>query len=129
MWTSCVQTVLSSPAFQNKLYFSTFRGTKSYMALTVISTARAILSAPPHFDTTVYVDGLPKTRLRWFGTELRRLSIRNSKVVGVRREQADSLMCLADALAGFVRLALSGKDPKATALLQRARQEGYVREV
>jgi hypothetical protein len=122
---SYVKTILSSPAFKNKLYFSTYRGTRSYMALTVISTARAILADPQHSDTTVYVDGLPKSRLRWFGTELRHLSVRNSKVVGVRREEADSLMCLADALAGFVRLASSGRNPEAAALLELAQKEGY----
>jgi hypothetical protein len=124
-----IRGVLTTSAFKGKLYFSLYRGTKAYMALTVLSTARAILAAAPgHSGTTVYVDGLPKARLRWFGTELRRLSVRNSKVVGVRREEADSLMCLADAMAGFVRLALSGRDPEATALLDRAKNEGYVRE-
>ena len=99
------------------------------MALTVLATAKAILLAAAWYrGTTVYVDGLPKARLRWFGTELRRLSIHNSKVVGVRRDEADSLMRLADSLAGFVRLALSGKQPEATALLEQAQKEGYVRE-
>jgi hypothetical protein len=124
-----IKAVLSSPMFKNTLYFSKFRGTKSYMALTVVATAKAILlAAAGHPGTSVYVDGLPKARLRWFGTELRRLSVCNSKVVGVRREEADSLMRLADSLAGFVRLALSGKQREATALLEQAREQGYVQE-
>ena len=124
-----IKAVLSSPLFKNILYFSTYKGTKAYMALTILSTARAILcAAPQHSGTTVDVDGLPKSRLRWFGTELRRLSVRNSKVSGVRREQADSLMCLADSVAGFVRLALSGKQSEMTALFEQARKEGYLRE-
>ena len=99
------------------------------MALTVLSTAKAILSAAPqHSTTTVFVDGLPKSRLRWFGTELRRLSVHNSKVSGVRREEADSLMCLADAVAGFVRLALLGRDPDATSLFEQAVRDGFLRE-
>jgi hypothetical protein len=124
-----IQAVLSSSLFKGKLYFSMYKGSKAYMALTVLSTAKAILSASPqHSGTTVYVDGLPKARLRWFGTQLRRLSVRNSKVSGVRREEADSLMCLADSVAGFVRLALSGRQPEATALFERARKEGYLQE-
>ncbi len=43
------------------------------------------------------------------------------------REEADSLMCLADALAGFVRLAL--RDQGATDLLKRAKDQSYLKEV
>jgi hypothetical protein len=52
---------------------------------------RAQQSATP---AVVYVDGLPKSRLRWFGVELRRLSIRTDKIVGVRREEADALILI-----------------------------------
>src|SRR5205085_7611490 len=103
---------------------------KSYMALTVLSTAKAILSAAPqHGATTVYVDGLPKSRLRWFGTELRHLSVRNSKVSGVRREQPDSLMCWADPLAGFVRAPLLGQRPEMVELYAQAKRSGHLIEV
>ena len=72
------------------------------VVVTVLTAARAVLAAAPqHLGTTVYVDGLPKARLRWQGTQLRRLSIRNNKVSGVRKEEADALMRLADAVAGF----------------------------
>jgi hypothetical protein len=124
-----MKAVLSTAAFKNTLYFSLYRGTKSYMALTVLSTAKAILSAAPqHPSATVYVDGLPKSRLRWFGTELRHLSIRTEKVVGVRREEAEALMRLADAVAGFVRLAISGQQSAMTELFEQAKRDGYLRE-
>jgi phenylpropionate dioxygenase-like ring-hydroxylating dioxygenase large terminal subunit len=124
-----IKAVLSSPIFKHALYFSLYRNSTKYMALTVLSTAKAILSAAPeHSTTTVYVDGLPKSRLRWFGTELRHLSVRNSKVMGVRKEEADSLMCLADAVAGFVRLALSGADREVAELFEQARKRDYLRE-
>ena len=124
-----MRAVLSSPSFKHTLYFSTFKNTTKYMALTVLSTAKAIvLAAPERSATTVYVDGLPKSRVRWFGTELRHLSVRNSRVRGVRQQQADSLMCLADAVAGFVRLALGVRDRDATELFERAKQEGYLAE-
>jgi hypothetical protein len=116
-----IKAVLATPLFKHTVYFSIYKGAKAYMALTVLSTAKAILhAAPQHSGTTVYVDGMPKARLRWFGRELRRLSVRNSKVSGVRREEADSLMCLADAVAGFARMALSGRHPEPTALFERA---------
>ncbi len=124
-----IEAVLSAPLFRNTLYFSAYRNTKSYMALTVLSTAKAILTgAGEPSEATVYVDGLPKARLRWFGTELRRLSIRTRKVAGVRREESDGLMRLADACCGFVRQALAAERPEVTRLFQRAKEEGYLRE-
>jgi hypothetical protein len=124
-----MQAVFSASVFRETLYFSTYHDTKSYMALTVLSTAKAILTAAGDTsEVTVYVDGLPKARLRWFGVELRRLSIRTRKVAGVRREESDALMRLADACCGFVRQAFSAERPEITRLFQRAKEQGYLRE-
>ena len=99
------------------------------MAMTVLSTARAIaMVARQPSEATVYVDGLPRARLRWFGVELRRLSIRTRKVVGIRREESEALMRLADACCGFVRLALSGQQPEVTGLFEKAKADGNLRE-
>jgi len=125
-----IQGVLSAPAFKGALYFSQYKGSKSYMAMTVLSTAKAVLTAAPHHtQITVCVDGLPKSRLRWFGTELRHLSVHNAKVVGVRREETDALIRLADAVAGFVRAALSGEWPEMNELFTQATISGYLMEV
>lgn len=125
-----IGAVLSNPAFKGKLYFASYKGSKSYMALTVLSTAKAILKAEPlRHPVVVYVDGLPKARLRWFGVELRHLSVRTSKIVGVRREEADALIRLADACCGFVRAALSGEQPEMAVLFSRAQASGHLIEV
>ena len=85
--------MLGSPLSKGSLYFSRYTGTKAYMATTVMTTAHAILRAQQSATpAVVYGDGLPKSRLRWFGVELRRLSIRTDKIVGVRREEADALI-------------------------------------
>lgn len=126
---ACMQAVLSASVIRETLYFSTYHDTKSYMALTVLSTAKAILTAAGDTsEATVHVDGLPKARLRWFGVELRRLSIRTRKVAGVRREESDALMRLADACCGFVRQALSAERPEITRIFKRAKDKGYLRE-
>ena len=100
------------------------------MATTVMTTAQAILrarqSATP---AVVYVDGLPNSRLRWFGVELRRLSIRTNKIVGGRREEADALIRLADACCGFVRAALLAQQLDMTALFQKAKASGHLTEL
>ena len=48
---------------------------------------------------------------------------------GVRREEADALIRLADACCGFVRAALSGRQPEMAALFERAKTNGYLTEV
>lgn len=100
------------------------------MALTVLSTAKAMLKAGrPGASAVVYVDGLPKSRLRWFVVELRRLSVRTSKVVGVRKEETDALIRLADACCGFVRAALSGEDLEMARIFAQAKSTGHLVEV
>jgi hypothetical protein len=125
-----ISEVLGSALFKGSLYFSLYTGTKAYMATTVMTTAQAILRAQQSATpAVVYVDGLPKSRLRWFGVELRRLSIRTDKIVGVRREEADALIRLADACCGFVRAALLTQQPDMTALFEKAKASGHLTEV
>ena len=100
------------------------------MATTVMTTAHAILRAQQSATpAVVYVDGLPKSRLRWFGVELRRLSIRTDKIVGGRREEADALIRLADACRGFARVALLVQQPDMTALFEKAKATGHLTEL
>jgi Xaa-Pro aminopeptidase len=125
-----ITDVLSAPQFAGTLFFSMYTGTRAYMATTVLTTAKAILRAErSQTPAVVYVDGLPKSRLRWFGVELRRMSIRTDKIVGVRKEESDALIRLADACCGFVRAALSGERPEMTALFEKAKTSGHLVEV
>ncbi|HEX4136602.1 MAG TPA: hypothetical protein VHY84_18470 [Bryobacteraceae bacterium] len=125
-----ISDVLASSQLKGKLYFSVYTQTRAYMATTVIATARAILRAQQsRTPAVVYVDGLPKSRLRWFGVELRRLGVHTDKVAGIRREETDALMRLADACCGFVRAALCREQPEIMALFEKARTSGHLIEV
>jgi len=124
-----MKAVLSEPLFKQSFHYSFYQNTKKYMALTVLATARAISSVPGRDVAAVYIDGLPKPRVRWFGSQLRCLSVRTSKVVGVRREESDALMRLADACCGFVRQALIGKDENVKRLFEQAKQQEYFKDV
>ncbi len=80
-----IRTVLQTPEFQGKLHYAVYRNTRDYLPRTVLTTARAILAdASKDYKATVFVDGLPKSRIKWFGTELRHLYIKTDKVRGVR---------------------------------------------
>ncbi len=90
---------------------------------------QAVLSVSASAQAAVHVDGLPKARIRWFGTELRRLSIKTSKVVGVRREESDAFIRLADACCGFVRLALSSRNKELFEMFKQAMASNHLKEV
>ena len=124
-----MKAVLSDPLFKNTLHFSHYEQTKKYMVLTVLATARAIATVPDRGVAAVYVDGLPKSRVQWFSTELRRLSVRTSKVVGVRKEESDAFIRLADAYCGFVRQALMAADEPINELFEQAKKQGYLKEL
>jgi len=49
-------------------------------------------------------------------------------VRGIRKEESDAILRLADALAGFVREALAGEVKMGT-LLAKGKKSGYVKEV
>ncbi len=104
--------VLTTPLFHGKLYFALYPPTKNYLPKTILTIARAILrhAHTENYKATVFVDGLPKSRIGYVGTALRRLRVKTDKVRGIRSETESALIRLADALCGFVRAAKEGRD-------------------
>jgi predicted GTPase len=124
-----IREVLKIPALKGRLNYAIHRHTTDYLPRAILTTARAItLHATDDYQAVVFVDGLRKSQTKWFGAELRHLRVRTAKVRGVRREEADALMRLADAIAGFVRAAISGKGELAS-LLKKAQREGFIKEL
>lgn len=124
-----VRKALKIPTLRGGINYAIYHKTTDYIPRTILTTARAITRhAEKEYKATVFVDGLPKTLTRWFGAELRHLHISTKKVRGVRREEADTLMRLADAIAGFVREAVSGNKDMAH-LLKKAKRKGIIVEL
>jgi hypothetical protein len=74
------------------------------------------------------IDGLPRSQQGEIGTRLRRLGIQTKKVRGVREDENDALIRLADALCGFVRTAVEGHDAMKD-LFEWGKQKGYLKEL
>lgn len=124
-----IRIVLAQPMLKGSLFYAHYHHTTQYVPLTVLTTARAILAvAPDDYRATIFIDGLPRSKERWFGSELRHLRIATKKVRGVRREENDALMRLADALAGFVRAALEKKG-RFPILLRASEKHGFIKEL
>lgn len=104
-----ITTVLTTAAFQDKLFYSQFSHTTDYLACIITSIARGILrQAPTDYRATVFIDGLGKHERRFVAIQLRRRGIRIEKVRGLR-DETDEFIRLADALAGFMRDRLEGE--------------------
>ncbi|OGL68926.1 hypothetical protein A3B21_04590 [Candidatus Uhrbacteria bacterium RIFCSPLOWO2_01_FULL_47_24] len=108
--TQYIRELIASGAFGRSLFYSKYEDGKSYLDLTIFTTAKAILQKAKHpYETTIMVDGLLQSEWHRFAAGLRRLNIEVRKVRG-GREQSDPLLRLADAIAGFVRDATEGDE-------------------
>lgn len=114
-----MRAVSGAPVFKNTLFFEVFGESKEYLEMTSYAAAKAILrKAGDHeYKVTVYVDGLSKSDVAVFGQELKALHIKRRKVRGVRRDESNEFIRLADALCGLVRDAREN-NPGATELLR-----------
>jgi Protein of unknown function (DUF3800) len=113
------------PLVHQTLFFDVMQH-GNYMKLTARTTARALqrkTTAP--YKVTVFVDGLRRHEIPIFSKTLRRLQVHINKVRGVRREENDAFMRLADALCGLVRDA-EEQQPWAQEMLASLQQRGMV---
>lgn len=124
-----IRRILQEPVFKEKLNFAIYRNSREYLALTVLTVARAIFAnVQKEYKATVLIDGLPRSQEKWVGSELRHLRIQIRKVRGVRKDENDALIRLADAICGFVRGAIEG-NPELKELLERGKQSVFLKEL
>lgn len=99
--------------------------------VTVLAIAHALQwkKSEQLHNAVIYVDGLSKTKRRSYTLELRTRGVTVYQVRGVAKDENSPLTRLADALAGFVRDALSGEDDEAKQLLEQAKRNRDVIEL
>lgn len=104
-----IKLVFSNKNFKEKLRYSIYRNQINYDMTTIVGIAKAIhYKEPEQYTSIIYVDGLKKTKRHEYGSELRKLGIPTHKVQGVKKDENNALIRLADALAGFVRDVMDG---------------------
>lgn len=124
-----IGAVLELAAFKGKLHYAIYHNTKDYFLLTVQAAARAILAhVEGEYKATVLVDALQDAHVQRFGAVLRQMHIRTKKIRGVKKDETDALIRLADALCGFTRNAASG-NANLLKLLSKAEEEGFIRRL
>jgi hypothetical protein len=128
--TAYMKLVLSNRLFEGKLSYASYQDSTDYTTLTVDATAKAITRTVSTDDyvATVLVDALSKAQVNQFGVGLRRAGVLVRKVRGIKKEESDTLLRLADAVCGFTRSALEGHKEHLP-MLKRALDQGYIRQV
>ena len=123
-----IEQLIANDSLANAITFSHYTDSRSYVDLTIFSTAKSILAvAGDKYEANVYVDGLRRNERRRFTAGLRKLHVQVNHVRGLT-DQADEFIRLADAIAGFVRDALE-EDEKMEKLYRRARKKNIIKEI
>lgn len=123
-----IRLVTENSLFADAIRYAYYQEDKNYQHLTTLATAQAILEkAADDYEATVFIDGLGKTERYVVRTTLRRLQVKVRKVSGLT-DQADALIRLADAMAGFVRDYLEG-DAAAKPLYEQAVKSGIIKRL
>ncbi len=115
-----LRRIFADPRFSSSVRYSVFREATGYDVATVLAIAKVINSKKPadRYTTLIDIDGLNKNKRQYYGSELRKLGVPTRKVQGVTKDENNALIRLADAIAGFVVDALSGKDAETLSLFQ-----------
>lgn len=98
-----IDRVLRLESLQDSLFYAVYQGTRDYIPATTGTIAAAIKArAAGEYQATILVDGLNRKERDRVARGLRRSGIRYRSLRGIR-DEADSLIRLADGLAGFLR--------------------------
>lgn len=123
-----MRVVLRELASMFSLFYGIHHNTRDYTAATVETVAAVIVLAAAGEDrATVLIDALSTEGRKEIGVMLRRRLVR-ADVRGVRRDESNPLIRLADAIAGFTRDALEG-GVEESRLWKRALKAGQLRDV
>jgi len=124
-----LELIFSTKEFINKIYYSYYENSKEYVNLTVLTTAKSIIKyAKADYTATIYVDGLKRTEKNKFAQEIRKLGIHTEKIQGVKKDENNSLIRLADNTCGFIRDNLE-KQKYTDKLFNNAKTKRIIREI
>ncbi len=125
------RAIQGAPSLDIKFFRCVFRQRTDYDGATVEGIARVVHRLQRSASRIyVYVDGLTEPKCSAYKNRLRRLGCRRVKDVrGVKKRQNESLMRLADALAGAIGEARRHQENQPAELLSQAEESGTLIEL
>lgn len=128
---SFLNEIFNQKKYPLKAYYSIYEGTKEYKAATILTIAKSINTIKGFKEKTfvILVDGLGAKDQRFYGSQLRHLGIHTRKIRGVKKDENDALIRLADSICGFVRDIKEEKEEQTLKLYTQAIKEKVLIEV
>lgn len=118
---------------KNKLtvYYSVYNHTLEFKNSTVLTIAKSInaLANYKEYTFNIYVDGLSKKDERYYGSQLHRLGIHTKKVKGVKKDENNPMIRLADSICGFVRDVIEERTEESERIFKKAVKNKVLIEV
>lgn len=107
-----LETIFAQKKFPLKLYYSVYKDTKEYKTSTIITIVKAIQAIKNYkqHKFVISVDGLGRKDQQFYGSQIHKLGIPSRRVKGIKRDESNALIRLADSVCGFVRDVLEGKE-------------------
>lgn len=126
-----LQEILSQNKYPLKAYYSVYEKTKEYKAATILTIAKAIKSIRDSEKKIfiILVDALGERDQRFYGSQLRHLGIHTKKVRGIKKDENDALIRLADSICGFVRDVKEEQEENSVKLYKNALKDKVLIEV
>lgn len=98
-----LQKLSELKGLRNSIYYSVYKNTKEYTALTSLAIAKAIhAKKSSNYTAQIVIDGLNDRERDRVRNELKKLEIKYNKIRGMKDEQSVFLR-LSDAIAGLLR--------------------------
>lgn len=104
---------------------------KEFKNSTVLTIAKSIntLKDYKEFTFNVYVDGLSKKDEKYYGSQLHHLEIHTKKVKGVKKDENNPMVRLADSVCGFVRDVIEESTEESERIFYKAIKDKVLVEV
>lgn len=113
------------------IYYSIYKDTLEFKNSTVLTIAKSINAVEDYKEHTfnVYVDGLSKKDEKYYGSQLHHLGIHTKKVKGVKKDENNPMIRLADSICGFVRDVIEESTEESERIFDKAVKDKILVEV
>lgn len=126
-----MKKILKSDLFRKMIFFATSSNIKNYLKFMAETTSRSLLlkiKNSQNYRARIYIDAFNKKEIQRFQKEIKRFNIKRKKVRGIRNENSDVFIRLADAICGLARKA-EKKERWAKDILEEMETRGIVTRI
>lgn len=126
-----INKIFSQGKTKLTVYYSVYKDTIDFKNSTVLTIAKSINALKDYKEHTfnIYVDGLSKKDERYYGSQLHHLGIHTKKVKGVKKDENNPMIRLADSACGFVRDVIEGSTEESEKIFHKAVKDKVLVEV